>query len=211
MKERPIIFSGPMVKAILDGSKKQTRRLLKPQPAPVVPAWSGLPLDHFSLIGVRIENETLMWQAEDRRNRAMLVFPVSTYGVREQVSTHAPGNQLWVRETWRLADVSPPGRLEVIYRADGGDGPWRSPIHMPRWASRITLRVTRVRVQRLQEITSADAIAEGCAPHANSQTVDCATPDPRDDFAALWDAIHGKGAWSANPWIVALTFERVQP
>src|SRR5690606_6141569 len=87
-----------------------------------------------------------------------------------------------------------------------GKARWRSPIHMPRWASRLTLTVTNVRVQRVAEISSADAIAEGCAVHANSATIDCDTPDPRDEFRALWNGIHGPDAWDRNPWVAAISF-----
>jgi hypothetical protein len=86
------------------------------------------------------------------------------------------------------------------------DGRGRPSIHMPRWASRLTLDVSAVRVQRLQEISSADAIAEGIPAPANSSTIDCETPDPRDAFRSLWESIHGKGAWEANPWIAAVSF-----
>ena len=78
---------------------------------------------------------------------------------------------------------------------------------MPRWASRLTLIVTDVRVQRLQDITAADAIAEGCHVYASSATIDCDTPDPRQEYRRIWNSIHGPEAWAANPWVAALTFE----
>ena len=183
MTDRPIIFSAPMIMALLAGRKSQTRRVLKPQPETV---------------------------------------PNGFAGVRQP---YAPGDRLWVREAWRFDaewDDFPPryfdGADAVHYEAGGaqdkslwGDpfrpGRLRSPIHMPRWASRLTLVVTNVRVQRLQEITSADAISEGCSPYANSATIDCDTPNPRDDFKRLWSSIHGPDAWDRNPWVAAISFK----
>jgi len=106
----------------------------------------------------------------------------------------------------------------VVLRADGempnhpehGRALWRPSIYMPRWASRLTLLVTDVRVQRLQDISEADAIAEGIIPTANSQTIDCATERPSDGFRALWNSIHGPEAWDANPWVAAISFDVVR-
>ena len=83
---------------------------------------------------------------------------------------------------------------------------WRSPIFCPRWASRLTLIVTDVRIQRLHDISAADAIAEGCHVYASSATIDCDTPDPRQEYRRLWNSLHGPDAWAANPWVAALTF-----
>jgi hypothetical protein len=113
-----------------------------------------------------------------------------------------PGDRLWVRENWRPVHSNDPTR-GAQYRADiGGDQTvWRHSIHMPRWASRITLLVTDVRVQRLQEINRGDAMAEGC-PFPNMAE----GPSPTDWFRDLWDQLHGNGAWNTNPEIVAATF-----
>ncbi len=196
MSDRPILFSAPMVRALLDGRKTQTRRVLTGK--------SGITPAH------RVERAGQSWLACEHDRRWPLRLP------------YVPGDRLWVKETWRAwtmhdgdRPVDLPRDLSVQYVADDARQlPWdsrtRSPIHMPRWASRLTLTVTDVRVQRLQETSCADAIAEGIAPAANSQTIDCDTPDPRSAFAALWNSINGPGAWAANPWIVALTFDVAQ-
>ena len=182
MKERPILFSGEMVRAILEGRKTQTRRIVK----------DGTPDD---------------WNA-------------CPYGVI--------GDRLWVRETWRLWDVlenyvggqntatvqykaGPLGSDRVLTVSDEQRGNlsnlendrWRPSIFMPRWASRITLEITGVRVERLQEITEKDALAEGVG---YAITRDCKVPQ----FARLWDQINGKHApWESNPWVWVVEFKRV--
>ena len=136
-KERPILCSAPDVMAILDGRKTQTRRIMKPQPNRT---WPDEVTPHWSVGG----NRTLPGASNPLR---------CPYGV--------PGDRLWVREAWRLPDGAPKGWVD--YRADDTrDGfKWKPSIHMPRWASRITLEVTDVRVERLQDISEADAMAEG--------------------------------------------------
>lgn len=187
-RERPILFSGKMVRSILAGTKTQTRRLVKPPP----PLPSGWRAPEFSVAG------------RDYR---------CPYG--------RPGDTLWVRETWRLtrdldrlapSHCAPP--LAIKYEADGyetsiGDvrfGRLRPSIHMPRWASRITLRVTEVRVERLQDISEEDARADG---------IYSAWPavghSARALFRSLWDDINAKRApWATNPWVWVVSFERVQ-
>lgn len=196
MVDRPIIFSGPMVNALLAGRKTQTRRVLKP------------PYGTFEFLG------NGQWR------------PICTKAF--------PGNRLWVREAWsgehefrdvppsRRQSVATPGgpilRESVWFWADGAPsfGDWERPrpsIHMPRWASRLTLTVTEVRVQRLQEISEADAAAEGC--EATGWRPTYGNPDnagfeesipAKDAFADLWNSLHGPGAWEANPWVAAYTF-----
>lgn len=141
-----------------------------------------------------------------------------------------PGDWLWVRETWAgpLADAdewdetNDPGELEnprfCEYAADGGPKPeylnadenmvcrWTSSIHMPRWASRITLEITGVRVERLQGISRGDAMAEGC-PFPNMAK----GGDPCGWYAELWESINGPGSWAANPWVWVIEFKRVKP
>ena len=179
MADRPILFSGPMVRSLLDGRKTQTRRVLKVRRGLHPPC------------------------ADDT---ADVLLPLAAYRV---------GDRLWVRETWENSIGSPD---EVSYRAtavdDGwrpeevGEHKWRPSIFMPRWASRLTLTVTRVRVQRLQDISPADAIAEGIAPTATIHTIDCDTPNPCYDYRSLWDSLNAKRGfgWETNPWVVALTF-----
>lgn len=215
MSDRPILFSGPMVRAILEGRKTQTRRIVTPQP--VVP---------FSLLGDIIRDEPgvitdsrgVVTDAGEER-----IIPVR-FSVRDR---------LWVREAWSgpyaMGDIPPrdwmPG-LPVWYWADGNPeyGDWtipKSSIHMPRWASRLTLIVTDVRVQRLQEIGEEDARAEGLysticrSPDTRSSCragwwqadENCGGPTPRDAFAALWRSINGPDSWDANPWVVAVSFD----
>ncbi len=202
MTDRPIIMSGPMVCAILDGRKTQTRRVLKPQPdqtrakgkkvIDVSPYHTGAP--EFGQAYYWQENGC--WNSSER-------FKLP----------YAIGDRLWVRETWaHHPEIPAPVPCAACFKADKGyvedELRWRPSIHMPRWASRLTLLVTDVRVQRVQEISAADAIAEGIPPAANSMTIDCDTPDPRRSFQTLWNSLNAKRGYSAevNPWVVALTF-----
>lgn len=201
MTDRSILFSGPMVRALLDGTKTQTRRILKPQPT--VP-FSAICRD---AAGVYTGDE---WGEELERLRV----------------PHAPGNRLWVRETWAF-DVNAIGSMRdedgpFVYAADPSGARtrlcerWTPSIHMPRWASRLTLIVTDVRVQRLHDISEDDAIAEGieekeffgcpCWKIYGDPDGTVAPDDPIASFASLWDHCHGPGAWDVNPWVVATTF-----
>lgn len=213
MAEKPIIFSGAMVRALLDGRKTQTRRVLKPQP---------VKLPDFNRGSLSINVRRSVYQAWNPHCPAVRC----PYG--------QPGDRLWVRETF--AYVSPheyPAPFEeckIEYRADkpeakraGGwdcepDDPeairWRPSIHMPRWASRITLEVTGVRVERLQDISEADARAEGAYPPPAGTDDDGAHYDAgtfRDGFRALWESINGAGSWTANPWVWVIEFRRIIP
>lgn len=200
MTDRPILFSAPMVRALLDGRKTQTRRVLKPQP------------DYRGPSGFMHDAEEWGWADENGEHVSVLEIVPNGFHI---------GGRLWVRETWRAwseYDGMPPRAIPaaaaIQYPADNPLSPWdskaRPSIHMPRWASRLTLIVTDVRVQRLQDISEADAIAEGIAPTANSQTIDCDTPSPRDGFRDLWNGIHGPGAWDENPWVAAISFDVVR-
>ena len=198
---KPIIFSGPMARAILEGRKTQTRRVLKPQPKVLKNgSW-------YRPFPVAAPNQ---WH-----------YALGDHIHGYLTSPYSRGNILWVRESFSTHQDPyhlPPYDYDATigacwYWADGNPkyGDWVRPkpsIHMPRWASRITLEVTEVRVQRLQEISCADAIAEGIRPAANSQTIDCDTPDPRHEFRDLWNSINAKRGfgWDANPWIVSVTF-----
>lgn len=206
MKVTPILFSAPMVNALLDGRKTQTRRSVKPQPD----FCDGKIAARFT--------------PDDQRLGRLGAIIHCPYG--------RPGDLLWVRETTTAkhaietcvsCDHSDLGAFtnhtcrSIAYRADG-ELPsvfWTPGIHMPRWASRLTLRITEVRVQRLQEISEGDAKAEGCAPswldaddnetvHASSQ------PTYQRGFARLWRDINGAGSWDTNPWVWALTFEVIK-
>lgn len=190
VRERPILFSGSMIRAILDGRKSQTRRVVHRDIATAIPA--------------------------SEPERALYRCP---YGL--------PGDRLWVRETW--AAVSPDEfhrpyeECQFEYRADnpqairaGGwdndpDDPsairWRPSIHMPRCASRITLELTEVRIERLQAISEADAWAEGC-PEGR---VPDGIPSPVVWFYETWEALNAKRGygWDVNPWAWCLSFRRV--
>jgi len=200
MTDKPIIFSAPMVRALLDGRKTQTRRVLKPQPDTTSdPSGQG------------------QWGSV---NRYGYWRPVA------EICCVQSDDRLWVKETIRpqllrhiLTGEELPDKWAAAYDADGedvvnGDGfncvPWwnnsgkLSPIYMPRWASRLTLTVTDVRVQRLQDISEADAVAEGVTPYKPCCPDD--TTPAADAFMDLWNSLHGPAAWDANPWVYALTF-----
>lgn len=206
MNEKQILFSGEMVRAILDGRKTQTRRVIKPQTE------HGITMCHWSDSGWAIADAP-----NEFGNQACTCKRVSApYG--------NAGDLLWVRETWQYAESSgydspSDNRQEtwqadwpspIWYRAtDAGevDCKWRPSIFMPRWASRLTLRVTAVRVERVQEISEADAKAEGV-------TAWCDTKDGKvyqPEFRMLWDSINAKRgySWDSNPWVWVVEFERV--
>lgn len=201
--ERPILFSAPMIRALLAGTKTQTRRLLKPQPPAGTLQVSTYhhpdPRPHF-----------YAW-TDDGHGRAEL----AEGGWCNPCSYGASGDRLWVREAWRTEpglDRFPPREIQqggpVQYEAgphaDVLGGKLRPGMFMPRWASRITLEITRVRVERLQDISRGDAMAEGC-PFPNM----AAGPDPCDWYRDLWEQINGGGSWASNPWVWVVEFKRV--
>lgn len=229
MGDRPILFSAPMVRALLDGRKTQTRRIMKPQP-PTREQFKGSDFGLCPAVaeGVKVYSVNDIARLPKHPTKWDLVGSVgvardagfsTTYNTR-----HAIGDRLWVRETWRttaaLDDTKPadmPPDSLVSYDADydqelndGYRGKTRVAIHMPRWASRLTLTVTDVRVQRLQEISHADAIAEGLewvAPTWGvSGLAQSWSADPWQSYAALWNSINRESPLAANPWIVAVTF-----
>ncbi len=191
MKERPILFSAPMVRAILAGTKTQTRRVV-----------GGLHPDCHSVRPFGIDFK--FYDPFGRLTQATRC----PYG--------QPGDRLWVREAWAVPhryDHLGPSNIPVLgvrthYAAteERGGLRWRPSIHMCRWASRITLEVTGVRVERLQDISEADAAAEGI-PHSE------VSPPDMDTFAFrhLWESINGPGSWDANPWVWVVEFKRAQP
>ena len=193
MPDRPILFSAPMVRALLDGRKHQTRRVLKPQPI-----WDN------GAIG--IEDKAGRWVFCSNSDASFAEgLPRSRFKM-----PYAPGDRLWVKEGCGWLS-----RYGYRYRADDADMTdyiasgmlrWRSPIHMPRRASRLTLTVTEVRVQRLQEISGADAMAEGVQIPAHIPQDGADMDFARREFRTLWNSLHGPEAWDANPWVVALTF-----
>jgi len=233
MTDKPILFSGPMVNAILEDRKTQTRRVLK------VPKWTNRSPEEFLRDG-----NSGFWKTISTKTGAFKDLP-----------TYQVGDRLYVREAWRslngLDHLSPSAMgaaaIEAGYKtpwgpvkyiADGSfldwddwhrcdpsfgtkEGKFRQGMHMPRWASRLTLVVTDVRVQRLQEISDDDAQAEGIEPYAgidpdcsgylnySNQSEDGWWLSPKNSFRTLWNSINdARGfGWDANPWVVAVTFE----
>lgn len=215
MTDRPILFSAPMVRALLDGRKTQTRRVL-PTVHPRFPQHNQIRTD--VLIFDPAQPEVWYWDGKHEKVGA-------SYPLR-----FALGNRLWVREASATWEGS---YRDVVYRADVSDQEWsnlsadarngapwkrRPSIHMPRWASRLTLIVTDVRVQRLQDISEADAVAEGVGLFDAAETArlgvhivravcnDCRCASHIDAMRETWAYLHGVGAWSENPWVVVPTF-----
>lgn len=228
LTDRPIIFSASMVRALLEGRKTQTRRLV-PQPPPECS------------INYMLGNES--WLPEGQRKPVRRNFEAWGGGLYDSRPDGAlcgqfsiqprqqPGGRLWVREAHALLprtayrgsvgtgtidqrEHPTDGYTAAVFREGfdrSGRPRWRPSIHMPRWASRLTLAVTQVRVERLQDIREADAIAEGI--ERSERFVDrFMTPSgdyavPVVAFQRLWESIHGAAAWATNPWVVAVTFE----
>lgn len=227
IKERGLLFKAPMVRAVQKGIKTQTRRLVKPQ--------SAILTDQMA--------RSLGVQPPAQENQAVIPCP---YG--------APGDRLWVREAWRTgqsadpqsgADLAGKG-WPVFYEADGAvnwtgatsgglgfttPGRYRQARFMPRWASRILLEVTEVRVERLQDISEDDARAEGLSTVTKDGSLwkwgipDAdGLPGTDDDgwhwcdwerspvaaYRRLWESIHGPGSWDLNPWVRAVSFRRIE-
>lgn len=195
MKERPILFSGPMVRALLEGQKTVTRRVVR-----------------WPLLGPSDGRKRRVYLPDDLTGSDAASRKLCPYGV--------PGDRLWVRETWAPGGAEVPGAGKVnpqnpaqaaFYRADRETLPeawsaWSPSIHMPRWASRLTLRVTDVRVERLHAIDGADAVREGIAPTTRNEAPAAVR------FAELWDRVGGKRApWASNPWVWRVAFEVEAP
>jgi hypothetical protein len=175
-----------MVRAILEGWKIQTRRIVNNMPTEV-------PGGYFDAYNK--ENWWNWWTKDHRPALPQINCPYGNLGDR-----------LWVRETWAPA-FEP---YEFIYRADNVDpiDRWRPSIHMPRWASRITLEVESVRVERLNDCSAEDALAEGVSDRDPDTG---AWQNPKEQYADLWESINGPGSWEANPWVWVVTFRRIKP
>ncbi len=236
MTDRPIIFSAPMIRALIEGRKTQTRRVLCQYDPERDPPHAG-PFFSGHKVAVWTDREGTPWRYPGAKGSAT-------------------GDRLWVREAWKPGAWRDDGRVALDYRAspeltrtpwiklpetadwqtlwprwtdelsaagsvadiDGihhwepGQSPmrWRPSIHMPRWASRLTLTVTDVRVQRLQDITEADAKAEGIERHGGNFTGYGKDADlwmtATNSFRSLWNSLHGPEAWDANPWVAAISF-----
>ena len=238
VRERGILMSAPMVRATLDGRKTQTRRVVKPQPTFIESSgrwkWTLPKRAQFPGCCTSVVTASREWWE---------------YAPPEAYSYGVPGDRLWVRETWAdtngengpmisyraggdrfLVEESYPvdysrypGCQFSMWCGDlrrGAEGhAWRSPIHMPRWASRILLEITEVRVQRLQDISELDARAEGVerdtepCDHArrSCEEIGCLGPTHKASFCELWSDINGWKSWRDNPWVWALTFKRLAP
>lgn len=197
-----------MVRAILDGSKTQTRRVVKPQPARAMAGASPVP----------VGTEDWVWPYPKAPHAACISNrPNGPDGWSKHCPYGQPGDRLWVRETYdpiyghdgRLIEVDYHATYEHGHRMGdhlGFKKKWRPSIHMPRTASRITLEVTGVRVERLQAISEADARAEGVEgdSHPGAFIGTC-----RGNFARLWESLNGAGSWDANPWVWVIEFGRV--
>lgn len=231
MKERPILFSGPMVRAILEGRKTQTRRIVKLPHSNPLGVWESTTVGGH---GTRLVDGSpapelpAIWHT---RTGDCLVCPHGN-----------AGDRLWVRETHEVRRIGsetfdggrPTRRYAgIAYQADDGRAEvdidlntfqaldakesrgWSPSIHMPRWASRITLEITGVRAERLRDISAADALAEGIERTGDGFSVDGGrhfhAASPRCAFASLWDGLNaarGHG-WDANPWVWTISFRRL--
>jgi len=229
MKEHPIIFSGPMVRAILAGQKTQTRRVIKPQPSQIF----------YDRLHTRCP---VAYKVEGIKGKEWLKHP------------YQPGDRLWVRETWNqisLGNKKFGYDIQYWYKADDTDenfdNKWRPSIHMPRKACRLILEITAVRVERLQDISEEDARAEGVERWGdnwpkdhwnyeeaikskdynnylwhggtNSRLVDLWPYQysnyhtAKDSFSSLWQLINGKRpgcSWMDNPWVWVIELNRVE-
>ncbi len=238
MKERPILFSGPMVRAILDGRKSQTRRVVN------VEKWkrgkwardfvfcddpnlyragdfnwvaglSGQPKDaidkgqHLSIPYRHKDDPVIPW---DECGRERIHCPLGWPGMMGE-----PADRLRVRETWaapHMWDGFKPSYIpqgeRIHYAADGPLGGLmkRPSIFLPSWASRITLEIIAVRVERLQEIDGLDALCEGCPHHPGTGF---SPKDAIDWYHTLWESINGPGSWDANAWVWVIEFKRITP
>lgn len=220
MRERPILMSPPMVVSTLNNTKTQTRRIVKPQPH-YEPRFAG---DGLVLHQKKGDKTTSI--------HTPLIAAHCPYG--------EPGDRLWVRETWMpdpprdgtwphvAFDGCKPRDMKLIpeqyrtpkhclYRADCQEKltGWTPAIHMFRWASRITLEITRVRVERLQDISDADCIAEGIGLNSSAAGVKLTFPPGasacKAGYQALWETLNGPDSWAANPWVWAIDFKRITP
>lgn len=205
MKEYPIIFRADMVKSILEGRKTQTRRVIKPQ----------------------LESDAVdigMHKGFISYHRKIQCDGSSHLGDWQHIKCPygQAGDRLWVRETWALYLPQYYKKKEVFYRADGEINKsfisphrvfkWRPSIHMPRWASRILLEITEIRVERVQEITHDDCIREGIRPSIpdwHFEDLSRYVFYVKDMFRILWNSIHGTDAWERNDWVWVVSFKRV--
>lgn len=233
VKERPILFSGAMVRAILDGRKTQTRRVVKPQP----------PSKDWLINVAHAGQDVSLWNDHGKWRMCGAVCVCREAmgnqwpkGHEWKCSYGAVGDRLWVRETWavvpQVTDNGPKHKAKgdgtgATWRASWDGNPsgfkWKPSIHMPRWASRLTLEICGVRVERLNDISEWDAISEGAMTLPNRPTyeAECAEAksrgekrppigdSPRHRFQRLWIEINGEESWSFNPWVWVVEFKKL--
>ena len=221
MKERPIVFSGEMVQAILEGRKTQTRRVIKPQP----------PLDEWGIS---------KWETSSFE----VGIPYLANSLRTYTCPYGqPGDKLWIRETWAHDDPDcdnvycenvdhiwyKASEVKIVADSFSGKAHWRSSIFMPRWASRITLEIVSVRVEKVRDISEADAIAEGMIYHDNGlnqynqqksswvwkhegieDSSNNCLDSARFAFGNLWDSINAERgySWENKPWVWVIEFKK---
>ncbi|RPW57772.1 hypothetical protein [Pseudomonas aeruginosa] len=236
-RERPILFNDQMVRAILEGRKTVTRRAVKGLQIPTEDKttpheglrWSALGQRHLRY-GFNVFGST-----EEECAHELARCGVCPFG--------KPGDRLWVREAWTIdllaaysTEKGYDSEYELRYRADDAAreihvapsepdpylalydsqrGDWRPSIHMPRWASRVLLEITAVRVERLQDISEKQALAEGVELEGEgvcwAGAAGTASDSPVESFRLLWELINGAGSWNANPWVWVVEFKRVAP
>lgn len=233
--ERPILFSAPMVKALLAGTKTQTRRIVTVRNSHRQASPNSWPFDLS-----KAWRDTSFAETYGEYLHVPFRHPDEDWSQETSerwTCRWMPGERLWVRETfWTYPGIITDGLIRdgadtwpmvehggCAYDADGDQDIWRHlnwvrkpSIFMPRWASRITLEITDVRVQRLQEISREDAIAEGVQKHTDEHGVNDYTVggnaffsgNPIDCYRNLWNSINGPGSWDANPWVWTITFRR---
>lgn len=205
MKSHPMIFTGESVRALLSGVKTQTRRIVKPSNS----YFNGVAWPKHAKEALSAMDWDKAWPdsgpSPAGNPGGYLHLPWPEDGTTNRIYPHwQPGERIWARETWTLGADSKRDDGFVVYRADGNPrhpiGRWRPSSTMPRWVSRITLEVESVRPERLREIIPKDAEAEGCAGEGIDLLI---------NFVKTWNAIHGKDAWDADPYVWVITIKRI--
>lgn len=217
MAERPILFNAVMVRAILAGRKTQTRRAIRPQPyidGSGNFCWNGIIFGQ-DIAGVPLARALASQNPSSRTGRVLCPFGKI-------------GDRLWVRETWMDLTGTGIGHLDTAGKpmryAYGAESPsgsasdearkdfglkWRPSIHMPREACRLVLEITDVRVERLQTISDADAIAEGLMQAEGGSWLPGPCDHPAWAFHLLWNQVYGESSWDSNPWVWVIEFKQI--
>ncbi len=234
MAEHPVLFSAPMIRALRNGSKTQTRRTAKLDVRGSVATIRVLRGEHKGSYANLTDEHGIAWSPAGGD-------PLRPYPHPERCCPYGePGDHLWVRETWAVCSEHVEERGEaaaiadakaqmpwssIVYRADANSGyvsatikRWRPSIFLPRWASRMSLEITDVRIERLKAISEADARAEGVVLgepfpcRVNGEPGVVAIYDPIKAYAVLWDQINGERApWTDNPWVWRVAFKPATP